>query len=838
MNAQNLVAWLPFDTSTTQDLCGGSWTASGSPTIQDGMLFLNGSSYLKRTEQFKFTGQLFTISCEFSGTSNPTGGNVCLWQMYIGDSNRFHLSISTSGILALWKDSDSTIYIKTSASVLDGQVHHAECDFDGSTWYLFLDGALIGTKAHTCTARDYTLYIGTNYSTGRKFTGTLDNFMIYDGVALHTENFTPPNKDKYVELLESMLISRHVKFEFTYDVSRYIDNLYSMFFDVKLQFVNTSYYPDIYQDNPTAGTNDGTAVSSGNDYSSPISVNLDASKSESKIVKLSIRATSQSSDTEISIFDNRNHLKLSKNAEGPFSDSLTFDSLNGDNQIFYVQANSNIDELPSFKNDTKLITNSRVVYNTKSLLTFDDSTINDQAGVVWQANNGSVNIINGELQFDGNFYLSTNNIILGGNDFVIEGYFTISSSSGSYCRIFSLHNNMQTTNNCINFARYGNSAQMYTDCMGQTSSRFDVTLDTNHNFIYKYSQNLGQITIFIDNELKLTWNKQIPKTTFNNLWLGRSNYSADAMLKGTIGEFRIFEGSISQQTSNISLDIVNPVATDNYSASNDITVWLPFTHSPTEDYCGNSWKILTGQIVRIDLDPDDHSPCVYIETKGSHYGTAMQLDCAGMYIGGKDFSVEFDLWYGGGMPFSDRSVFQFGSSKLGNIGVVVQERFSKNWQQTHLHVFGQNTPLRSLDYRQWWHVTVSYSHSSSQISLRISDKDEEYTDTLNVNIPRTFFPFVGIQVPGMDDVANCFMRNFIIRGGETVPTCGSTIQLCVRYNNEVLTYPLRNYDFCSLPAFCVRYNGRSWYNILREVNDPLASNFYILHNDKMYALSK
>ena len=222
MDTTNLVAWLSFDESATADKCGNSWTAYGSPTVANGKLVLNGSSYLTMAEKFAFTGKPFTISCKFSGTRNTTGGSVCVWQMYIGDKNRFHISIATNGILHLWKDSDSTIDITTNASVLDGQEHHVECDFDGSTWYLFLDGNLIGTKAHTCSARNYSLYVGMNYQTDRKFTGTIDEFQIYDGVALHTENFTPPTAEDYVQLALDMGGVVHV--DFSADVERKVKN--------------------------------------------------------------------------------------------------------------------------------------------------------------------------------------------------------------------------------------------------------------------------------------------------------------------------------------------------------------------------------------------------------------------------------------------------------------------------------------------------------------------------------------------------------------------------------------------------------------------------------------
>ena len=231
MDATNLKVWLPFDTSATEDKLGNEWTASGSPTIQDGKLILNGSSYLKMTEAFAFTGQPFTIGCKFSGTSNTTGGAVCLWQMYIGDSNRFHISIDANGRLALWKDTDSTVHIRTNSSVLDGQEHHVECDLDGSTWYLFLDGNLVGTKAHTCTARNYTLYLGANYSTGRKFTGTIDEFQIFDGVALHTENFSPPTADDYIAL--ALELDGQANVTFSFDVERKLANVVEVTFDVQ-----------------------------------------------------------------------------------------------------------------------------------------------------------------------------------------------------------------------------------------------------------------------------------------------------------------------------------------------------------------------------------------------------------------------------------------------------------------------------------------------------------------------------------------------------------------------------------------------------------------------------
>lgn len=214
--AEYLVSWLRFDSAATADKCGETWTAYGSPTISNNALQLNGSSYLKRDSPFKFTGQPFSIGCWFSGTSNTTGGSTCIWQLWNQDRNRIQLDLATNGKLSLWKDSDSTVYILTSASVLDGQMHYAECAYANSTWYLFLDGQRIGTANHTPNNKTYTLYLGTNnYATNRKFTGTIEEFQIYDGVALHTENFTPPTVADYDALAtEFDALGEHVVIRF------------------------------------------------------------------------------------------------------------------------------------------------------------------------------------------------------------------------------------------------------------------------------------------------------------------------------------------------------------------------------------------------------------------------------------------------------------------------------------------------------------------------------------------------------------------------------------------------------------------------------------------------
>ncbi len=72
MDTNNLVIYLPFD-SDINDLCGGTWTATGNPSIVDGALNLDGSSYLERDGGITLGGQDFTIRIYVNPSSDNNG---------------------------------------------------------------------------------------------------------------------------------------------------------------------------------------------------------------------------------------------------------------------------------------------------------------------------------------------------------------------------------------------------------------------------------------------------------------------------------------------------------------------------------------------------------------------------------------------------------------------------------------------------------------------------------------------------------------------------------------------------------------------------------------------
>lgn len=109
---------------------------------------------------------------------------------------------------------------------------------------------------------------------------------------------------------------------------------------------------DIYQGNPTAGAQDGTKVSSGGTFTSPISFNLDAEQNETAIIKLAVRTAAgyktKGTTTIADRDDVDDHLKLCKTENGEFTDSITFDEeITAANKIFYAKAISRDSEYPT-----------------------------------------------------------------------------------------------------------------------------------------------------------------------------------------------------------------------------------------------------------------------------------------------------------------------------------------------------------------------------------------------------------------------------------------------------------------------------------------------------------
>ena len=114
----------------------------------------------------------------------------------------------------------------------------------------------------------------------------------------------------------------------------------------------------IYMNNPTAGSTDGTEVSSGTELA-PISVLLDAGKGEQKAVKCAVRCESgfhiDGTLTVKFVGDHADKWKVASNngytvdtalESADWKDSIALSNVADKNTIFWVKALSTADEAP------------------------------------------------------------------------------------------------------------------------------------------------------------------------------------------------------------------------------------------------------------------------------------------------------------------------------------------------------------------------------------------------------------------------------------------------------------------------------------------------------------
>lgn len=193
-----LVAYLPFTVSTTGDLCGGNWVAYGNPVIQDGALYLDGSSYLSLDDGLTLGGQDFTIDFWYKGEQIIVGSY--LFGFGTGPSTCITIQLLSSGTLhdvglLAWNGSGKVSSEKYS---VDDWRHFAIVYQHAKTMTTcYLDGVQVVAQECTIPATTAPFIIGAYFNGSRCAKGPIKNFRIFNDVALWTEDFTPPSASDY-----------------------------------------------------------------------------------------------------------------------------------------------------------------------------------------------------------------------------------------------------------------------------------------------------------------------------------------------------------------------------------------------------------------------------------------------------------------------------------------------------------------------------------------------------------------------------------------------------------------------------------------------------------------
>lgn len=116
---------------------------------------------------------------------------------------------------------------------------------------------------------------------------------------------------------------------------------------------------NVYQGAVTAGTTNGTQVSTGGTYTAPISFDLNASQNETATATLAIRTNSgyvTSGTTTIEdVSDTNDRVKLSWTENGTYGNSIsTATPITATNTLFYLRASSADTELPTLDRSVSL----------------------------------------------------------------------------------------------------------------------------------------------------------------------------------------------------------------------------------------------------------------------------------------------------------------------------------------------------------------------------------------------------------------------------------------------------------------------------------------------------
>ena len=350
---------------------------------------------------------------------------------------------------------------------------------------------------------------------------------------------------------------------------------------------------------------------------------------------------------------------------------------------------------------------------------------------------------------------------------------------------------------------------------------------------------VGVIEAWVDDELVYSYRGNVNNgQPFEEIYLqsdGKGTFHSRVYLANFKPDFVFFDGVF-----DITRDVRNQAYVAQTIAQDDLTIWLPFLHSPTEDLCDNPWQSnsATMGIEALHGKPLSGAPsdvALRLDPNCDVDGGQLTLDCQGVYLGGKDFSITFKWWYGGTLPFSGNNIIFFADTSGEGFSLHLRERFSADWELLSLRAFGQATEEYGGTYRTWWKIKIAYSHTESALRWWLNDK---LRGELNVTIPRTLFTQVRINDAVTIEHESGYISDFKLTGGEMASDCAKRIYIDVFHNGSIQSYPFRAYEVVGQLALAIRYDERDWYNILRDPQDSLASDFYILHDNDIYALSK
>ena len=193
LQSSYLTSWLKFDESAVKDECGNVWTANSDATTISATDAFSGNALtgdvIRLSTPIMLGGQDFTISFWFKATTND-GQTVFVWRdgesLAEGAGGLLGIERSKTGKLAVFTGAGAHTYVTVSTT--NTLSHYAIVyQHSAQTVKVYCNGTLIVTKTGVTINRvAHTARLGSVYPVA------VDEFKIFDGIALWTSNFTPP----------------------------------------------------------------------------------------------------------------------------------------------------------------------------------------------------------------------------------------------------------------------------------------------------------------------------------------------------------------------------------------------------------------------------------------------------------------------------------------------------------------------------------------------------------------------------------------------------------------------------------------------------------------------
>ncbi len=210
---ERLKSWLNFDASAATDaVVNNAWTVTGTPTtssvnaVSGHALQLDGNSYL-HSNAVDLGGQDFTIEF-WCNISSPSNGQAVVDVTLSNGRSLVYVEKSTSysDRLRVYIASGSTPtgaggkYDATEIGGVGNLAHVAIVyQYNDQKLAVYVNGvqAVLYSNCPRYDRKSYYFTIGAYDGGSQKMVGSVDEFLVYDGLAVYTTNFTPPSQSYY-----------------------------------------------------------------------------------------------------------------------------------------------------------------------------------------------------------------------------------------------------------------------------------------------------------------------------------------------------------------------------------------------------------------------------------------------------------------------------------------------------------------------------------------------------------------------------------------------------------------------------------------------------------------